>query len=100
MTGKKPFRFIITFPMEATAIIFKDGTEKILFDDMYSNSSELKLFLEDIVLKKQDYNTILTTNISKNEIRFENEVTFKGNQFTSLRGISLWDFSDFLFSSF
>ena len=38
LTSKMPFRFIISFPMEGTAILFNDGREKILFDDMYSNS--------------------------------------------------------------
>lgn len=90
LTGKMPFRFIIRFPMEGTAIMFNDGTEKILFDDMYSNSSELKLFLEQVVLKKQEYKPTLTNEISKNAIQFESEETFKGNQFTSFRGISLW----------
>jgi hypothetical protein len=90
LTGKMPFKFIITFPMEGTAILFNDGTEKILFDDMYSNSSEIKLFLERVVIKKQDFNHDSIKEISKDAIRFENEETFKGNQFTSLRGISLW----------
>ena len=56
LTGKMPFKCIITFPMEGTAILFNDGTEKFLFDDMYSNSSEIKLFLERVVIKKQDFN--------------------------------------------
>lgn len=90
LTGKMPFKFIITFPMEGTAILFNNGTEKILFDDMYSNSSEIKLFLEQVVIKKQDFNHDSIKEISKDAIRFENEEIFKGNQFTSLRGISLW----------
>lgn len=90
LTGKMPFRFIIRFPMEGTAILFNDGTEIILFDDMYANSYELKSFLEQVILKKQEFKPTLTNEISKNEIQFEIEETFKGNQFTSLRGISLW----------
>ncbi len=47
LTGKMSFRYyFMTFPMEGTAIIFNDETEKILFDDMYSNSWEIKSFLE------------------------------------------------------
>lgn len=95
LTGKMPFKFIISFPMEGTAILFNDGTEKILFDDMYSNSSEIKLFLEQVVIKKQEFNYDSIKEISKNAIQFENEETFKGNQFTSLRGISLWGFIGF-----
>ncbi|KMQ68663.1 hypothetical protein [Chryseobacterium koreense] len=96
LTGKMPFKFIISFPMEGTAILFNDGTEKILFDDMYSNSSEIKLFLERVVIKKQDFNHDSIKEISKDAIGFENEETFKGNQFTSLRGISLWGLIGFL----
>lgn len=90
LTGKMPFRFIIRFPMEGSALLLNDGTEKFLFDDMYSNSSDLKLFIEQVVINKQEYKPAVTSNISKNAIRFEREETFKGNQFTSLRGISLW----------
>lgn len=90
LTGKMPFRCIYRFSMEGTAILFNDGTEKILFDDMYANSYELKLFFEQVILKKQEFKPVLTNEISRNEIRFESEETFKGNQFSSLRGITLW----------
>lgn len=90
LTGKMPFRFILRFPMEGTAILFNDGTEKILFDDMYANSFELKLFLEQVIINKQEFRPVVINNIKRNEIRFESEETFKGNQFTSLRGITLW----------
>lgn len=90
LTGKMPFRFIIKIPMEGTAILFTDGTERVLFDDMYANSNEIKLFLEQVILKKQEFEPISTNKINKNDIWLENEDTFKGNQFTSLRGISLW----------
>lgn len=90
LTGKMPFKFIITFPMEGSAIVFNDGSEKFLFDDMYSNSSEIKLFLEQVVIKKQEFNINSSKEISYNAIQFENEAIFKGNQFTSFRGISLW----------
>lgn len=90
LTGKMPFKSFTAFPMEGTAILFNDGTEKILFDDMYSNSSQIKLFLEQVVIKKQNFNHNSIKAIGKDNIRFENEEIFKGNQFTSLRGISLW----------
>jgi len=90
LTGKMPFRFIIRFPMEGTAILFNDGTERFLFDDMYSNSFEVKLYLDQVFVKKQEYKPALINKIRKKELRFERKETFKGNQFTSLRGISLW----------
>ncbi|HYG36997.1 MAG TPA: hypothetical protein VD908_00195 [Cytophagales bacterium] len=90
LTGKMTFPYIIKFPMEGTAILFNDGSKKILFDDMYSNSWQIKSFLEQVVINKQEYKPRLTTKVEGNAIQFETEDTFKGNQFTSLRGISLW----------
>ena len=90
LTGKMPFRFIINFPMEGTAILFNDGRDKILFDDMYLNSYEVKSFLEQVIIKKQQFKINEPKKVTSSEIRFENIEIFKGNQFTSLRGISLW----------
>lgn len=95
LTGKMPFRFILNFPMEGIAILFNDGKEKILFDDMYANSHELKLFLEQVVINKQEFKPNSTIKIGKNELWLENVDIFKGNQFTSFRGISLWVFIGF-----
>ncbi|MES1181209.1 MAG: hypothetical protein ABUL44_00285, partial [Flavobacterium sp.] len=96
LTGKMPFRFIVNYPMEAIAIVFNDGTEKILFDDMYANSAEIKLFLDHVFLKKQKFDPTLTAEIDRDELLFEYEDTFKGNQFTSMRGITLWGFIGFI----
>jgi len=90
LTGKMPFRFIIRFPVEGTALIFNDGTEKFFFDDMYSNSWEIKSFLEQSVIKKVEYIPSQTIKVNVNAVRNETEYIFKGNQFTSLRGILLW----------
>ena len=90
LTGKMPFRFIINFPMEGTAILFNDGRDKILFDDMYLNSYEVKSFLEQVIIKKQQFKINEPKKVTSSELRFENIEIFKGNQFTSLRGISLW----------
>ncbi|MFH4965673.1 hypothetical protein V8G69_11790 [Gaetbulibacter sp. M235] len=90
LTGKMPFRFIINFPMEGTAILFNDGRDKILFDDMYSNSYEVKSFLEQVIINKQEFKINTPKKVNSSKLRFENTEIFKGNQFTSLRGISLW----------
>jgi len=100
LTGKMPFRFIIKFPMEGTAILFNDGREKILFDDMYINSCEIKSFLEQVIINKQEFKINTQKKVNSRELRFENTEIFKGNQFTSSRGISLWGligFFTFLF---
>lgn len=90
LTGKIPFKFFITQPLEGMVILFEDGTEKYLFDDFYFNSTEIKTFLEQVVLNKQDFKVTTISKVSKVEIRFEKEEVFKGKQFTSFRGISLW----------
>ena len=96
LTGKKPFRFIINFPMEGTSILFNDGTEKTFFDDMYLNSWEIKSCLEQKVIDKKEYNPISPYSNNTNPIRYETEEYFKGNQFTSLRGIMLWGLIGFM----
>jgi len=87
LTGKRALGII---PMESITILFDNGKKKVLFDDMYSNSSDIKLFLEQVVINKQEYNPILLKNINKNMIRFEKEETFRGNQFINIHGILLW----------
>lgn len=89
-TGKMPFPYLLTYPMEGMAILFDDDTVKILFDDMYANSSALKLLLQQAISKKDEYEPLTTRPINREEINFENEEIFKGNQLTSFRGISLW----------
>jgi len=90
LTGKMPFRYLIKFPMEGASILFKNGTEKYIYDDMYSNSWQLKKFINQFVIKKTGFLEKDINPINKNTLRFEKEELFKGNPLTSLRGISLW----------
>lgn len=96
LTGKMPFKFIVKHPMEGMAIFFNDGSEKFLFDDMYSNSSELKSVLQKLVLNKHNSGKEFSNYSINNTILQENTVVFKGNQFISFRGISLWGLIVFL----
>ena len=89
LTGKKVLGII---PMESITILFNNGTKKVLFDDMYSNSSDVKIFIEQVVLNKQEYSPKLISKINRNVIRFEREEIFKGNQFINIHGIMLWGF--------
>lgn len=90
LTGKMPFRLIIRFPMEGTALIFNDGTEKYFFDDLFSNSWEIKSFLEQTVIKKTEYIPTQIEKVDSDAIRLEQFETFKGIQIASFRGIMLW----------
>jgi hypothetical protein len=90
LTGKKPFKWFFNTPMEGTSIRFKNGIIKYIFDDLYSNSSELKLYLEQTIIEKKERFEVDSCNIDFEE--YENEYVdyFKGSQFTSFRGIILW----------
>jgi len=90
LTGKMPFRYLVQFPMEGALLVFKDNTEKYIFNDMYSNTWQIKSFLEKTVIEKKEYKEPEKVKINPNVIRFQKTEDFKGLQWTSLRGISLW----------
>lgn len=89
ITGKIGFG-PFNYPMEATTLIFTNNVEKYIFDDLYSNSWELKSFIKQIILDKKDKFEIEEYKISKNEIEKEHFEEFKGNPIFSFRGIMLW----------
>lgn len=90
LTGKRPFKYAINFPMEAATLKFMSGETKYIFDDMYSNSWEIKSFLKEVVIDKKEFLRIKIAPIDKNAADSDFYETFIGNQITSLRGISLW----------
>ena len=95
LTGKRSFPYLFGFPMEAATLKFKDGQTKYIFDDMYQNSWQLKSFLKQVVIDKNDFAVQQPHNIDKSELDSDYYDTFKGNQFTTLRGILLWGFIGF-----
>jgi len=90
LTGKRPFKYAINFPMEAATLTFNNNEIKYIFDDMYSNSWEIKSFLKQVVIDKKDFVEAINSTIDKDAVASDFYETFKGNQFTSFRGISLW----------
>lgn len=54
LSGKQPFKYAIDFPMDAAKLTFNNGTTKYIFDDMYSNSLEIKSFLQKVVIDKTE----------------------------------------------
>lgn len=76
--------------MEASALYFKNGTVKYIYDDMYSNSWEIKSFIKQIVIDKNDTFEITDSIIKELESHNEFFEVFKGNPLTSMRGITLW----------
>ena len=91
-TGK---RNLGSNPMESMLIQFKSGKKIVIFDNMYSNISEIKQLLEQVILNEQEYNPIKIKKVSKNDIRFEKEEKFKGPLFLSFSGIFLYGFIGF-----
>ena len=90
LSGKRPFKYAVDFPMEAATLTFKNGDKKYIFDDMYANTWEMKLFLKQTVIDKKGYFEINNLEIDKSALVNDSFETFRGNQFTSLRGLSLW----------
>lgn len=93
LVGKRRVRSIIGKDyLEAAAFILKNGETKIIFDDMYSNTWQIKSFIQMVVIDKMPFYTSPATYIDKDALAFDFFDTFKGNQLTSLRGILLWGF--------
>ena len=89
MTGKKGFG-LFSFQMEVTTLKFENNTTEYIFDDMYSNSWEIKSFIKQIVVDKKDKFEISINKIVEKDIEKENFEEFKGNPFFSFRGIIMW----------
>lgn len=91
MTGKKGFG-LFSYQMEVTTLKFKDNITEYIFDDMYSNSWEIKSFIKQIVVDKKDKIEISVNEIIEKEIEKEHFDEFKGSPFFSFRGVILWSF--------
>lgn len=90
LTGKRPFKYVGNLPMEAATITFRNNEIRYIFNDMYSNSWEFKYFLKQVVVDKNNYTQKKELSIESNETIIDTFEVFKGNQFTSFRGIILW----------
>lgn len=90
LTGKRPFPYVVDFPMEAATLYFKDGQKRFIFDDMYENTWELKSYLKQVVIDKKHFTLKENSIVDEIDHGVENYVTFKNNQFLSIRGISFW----------
>ena len=89
MTEKKGFG-LFNYQMEVTTLEFENNIKKYIFDDMYSNSWEIKSFIKQIVLDKKDKLEININKIVEKEIKNEYFDVFKGSPIFSFRGIMMW----------
>lgn len=94
--GKKSLRIFIKFPMEGMTVILPNGKAIFLFDELYSNSWEIKSFLEQTIIKKQEYQLLEHLTVKKSAIQLERQTVFKDNPFTSFRGLALYGIIGFV----
>lgn len=90
LTGKQPFKYIKDFPMEGIALRLNNGKTKYIFDQYYSNSWQLKSFIQQIIINKQTISVREKLSISKKELGEDLFEIFRGDPLTSMRGISFW----------
>lgn len=95
LTGKCRFPYLGHYAMEAATLFFKDGSTKLIFDDMYENSWELKSYLQQVVIGSKNFAAGEIGQVSRPELDNEQYETFRSNQLTSFRGISLWSLIGF-----
>jgi hypothetical protein len=88
LTGSCPMKISITLT-EGICLMWKDGAINYVYDRMYSNTAEIKLFIEREVLGKE--------NVLVDPIRYENVNEefqyFKRNPVFSSQGITLLIFT-------
>lgn len=90
LSAKMPFSQAYNFLLEGMAIQFKNGSKKILYDSMYANLWEIKSFLFQVVEQQQAYQAFEVNQYKSIDLYLTEIQVFKGNQFTSFRGLTLW----------
>lgn len=75
---------------ECTTLFFNDKIRIQFFDDFYSNSAEMKYFIEQKLLNKEE--KIENTELLKEIFSIDTEffIPYKGNPVFSFRGIMMW----------
>ncbi|WP_276133594.1 hypothetical protein [Polluticoccus soli] len=89
LTGKVNFPYVINFRMEGITIQMRDGTKRLVYDDMYTNLWEVKLLLNELVIGNKNHYSV-DSNARERTVTTDAISTFKGNALFSLRGIMLW----------
>ena len=88
-TGKRKFTYLLDSQfMEAATLTFNNGKIKYIFDDMYKNAGDMKLFLQQVVINKKEF-VKPSSQKNINFTDFDCEV-YDGKQITSMKGIFLW----------
>ncbi len=88
LTGKKSFSFMDFDRREAVTLKFKGEREKYIFDDMYSNSSQIKVFIQQVVVDKSAVEAIKLQPVPS--VIHETFIKYNGYQLLSFTGIMMW----------
>ena len=91
MTGKHRFTFLLWYSKECVSLKFKGRNERFLFDDMYANSPEMKVFIQQIAVSKNPLDSVQKFNDEK-DIATEPVIYYKGYQLLCFDGIFYWAF--------
>jgi hypothetical protein len=77
---------------ECATLTFNNRVEIQIFDDFYSNISEMKCFIQQIVIEKKDKIEELNQEFGTFDLTKENFTRYKGNPIFTITGIIMWGF--------
>lgn len=86
--GKRSFIFLTT--KEGTSVVLKSGGRRIFLDSLYSNTGEIKRFIQDVIIDKKPFVSTAINAPSAEEASGETFTAYKGVQLYNYRGILLW----------
>jgi hypothetical protein len=105
-TGKQPFKYVSTTPVEGAMLLFKDGTKIFLYDSMYTNLWKIKAAVKKALETAGQYDQLLTNAgyppsrgtlanqttqpLSATDVEMGEVTYFRGNQLLNFNGIVLW----------
>lgn len=77
---------------ECATLTFNDTTEIQIIDDFYSNISEMKCFIQQIVIDKKEEIKEFNPEFDTLDLTGENFINYKGNPIFTFSGILMWGF--------
>lgn len=87
LTGKRPFLFFAD--REGVLLKFKGQKERVFLDCMYTNTGQIKRFIQCVVIDKASVADVKITHPDINETVHEKFVVYKGIQLLNFRGVLL-----------
>ena len=88
LTGKRPFLFFAD--REGILLKFIGKKERVFLDCMYTNTGQIKRFIQCVVIDKASVADVKITHPDINEVKHEQFLAYKGIQLFNFRGVILW----------